>query len=130
MELLNKIKADRMAARKERNTFLTKVLTTIVGEAETTIKAGRPYNTEALLIKFRKGLLETLAIKHSDEIAAEIAIINGYLPTELTREKIDSIIGAFPVDTSRGEIMSFFSKNYKGRFNGKLVNELVNQRGT
>lgn len=130
MELLDVIRKDRLEARKAKDVFRTKVLTTIVGEAETLLKNNKPYNTIDLLLKFRKGVEEILTIKYSEDAHNELCIINSYLPMELSDLEILEIIRSFPEDTPMGKIMGYLSSNYKGRFDGRKARDLILERGS
>jgi uncharacterized protein YqeY len=76
---------------------------------------------------FRKGAREDLASKEE----AEIAILVGYLPEQLSESEIEALVGealtatgaAGPKDMGRG--MSWLAPKTKGRADGRLVSQVV-----
>ena len=78
---------------------------------------------------FRNGGREDLATKEE----AEIAILSGYLPQQLTdhelRALVDQGIAATGATTARdmGKVMGWLSPQIRGRADGKVVSGLVNQ---
>ena len=76
---------------------------------------------------FRKGGREDLASKEE----AEIAILAGYLPEQLSEPEIEALVGealaatgaAGPKDM--GKVMGWLSPRTKGRADGRLVSQVV-----
>jgi hypothetical protein len=79
---------------------------------------------------FRAGNREDLAGKEE----REIAILSDYLPTQLTDDEVEALVGeaiaATGAATSRdmGRVMGWLSPRTKGRADGRRVSELVNRR--
>lgn len=77
--------------------------------------------------QFRKGNRDDLAAKEE----AELAIIESYLPAQLSREEIEALArqviaevgAASPRDL--GKVMGKLMPQVKGRADGRLVNEVV-----
>ncbi len=78
---------------------------------------------------FRKGGREDLAAKEE----AEIAILTGYLPQQLTEDELRSLvdegIAATGASTGRdlGRVMGWLSPRIRGRADGKVASGLVAQ---
>ena len=78
---------------------------------------------------FRKGGREDLAAKEE----AEIAVLAGFLPEQLTQAQIDALVveavaatgAASPRDM--GKVMGWLSPKTKGRADGRVVSQLVGQ---
>jgi uncharacterized protein YqeY len=76
---------------------------------------------------FRKGAREDLASKEE----AEIAILVGYLPEQLSESEIEALVGealtatgaAGPKDM--GKVMGWLAPKTKGRADGRLVSQVV-----
>jgi uncharacterized protein YqeY len=76
---------------------------------------------------FRKGAREDLASKEE----AEIAILVGYLPEQLSESEIEALVGealaatgaAGPKDM--GRVMGWLAPKTKGRADGRLVSQVV-----
>lgn len=79
--------------------------------------------------QFRRGNREDLAVKEE----AELAIIESYLPAQLSRQEIEALarqviaeVGAAgPRDM--GKVMGKLMPQVKGRADGRLVNEVVRE---
>ena len=61
-------------------------------------------------------------------VSREIAILNAYLPTQLSEDKLRTIIDEFRVenpDANVGAVMSYLKANYEGLYDGKLASTLA-----
>jgi uncharacterized protein YqeY len=132
-DLLEQIKKDRLAARKDRTKsgkIKATILTTLVGEIETLEKSGKTVDTVAVIKKFVKGIDETLKLGYNLQLETEKSILNEYLPTQMDEERIMAfvkpIVSADTVVTM-GDIMGYFSKHFKGLYDGKLVSRLARE---
>ncbi len=78
---------------------------------------------------FRKGGREDLAAKEE----AEIAILTGYLPQQLSEDElralVDDAVSATGATSARdlGKVMGYLSPKIRGRADGKVVSGLVAQ---
>lgn len=78
---------------------------------------------------FRKGGREDLASKEE----AEIAILAGYLPEQLSEAEITALVGEAIAATGAagprdmGKVMGWLSPKTKGRADGRVVSQLVGQ---
>ena len=94
----------------------------VFGILQTEAKKRRDSSSEA-----RKAGREDLAVK--DEY--ELALIESYLPTQLTREQIEVEARAVIAEVGatspkeQGTVMKVLLPKVKGRADGKLVNEVV-----
>jgi len=87
-------------------------------------------------VKKRNELLSLLSTHYGPqtiEAEAEKTILIGYLPTQMTAEQIDTsidlIIIANPEAKSmKGTIMKYFSENFKGKYDSKILSDLVDKR--
>ncbi|MGQ9666274.1 MAG: GatB/YqeY domain-containing protein [Anaerolineae bacterium] len=79
--------------------------------------------------QFRKGNREDLAAKEE----AELAIIESYLPAQLSRQEIEVLARQVIVEVGaagprdRGKVMGKLMPQVKGRADGRLVNEVVRE---
>lgn len=70
----------------------------------------------------------------ADREAAEMAVLKGYLPTQLSPEETAAAVDAAIAETGAssakemGKVMQAVMARHKGRIDGKAVNELVRQR--
>ena len=67
----------------------------------------------------------------ADKEAAEIAIIQEYLPKQMDREAAAAIITKIIADAGTkelGKVMPLVMKELKGKLDGKIINEIVKQQ--
>ena len=95
---------------------------------EVAVVLGREVKTRRESIDaFEKGGRADLAAKE----AAEIAILQGYLPEALTEDEIDALVREAIVATGAssprdmGKVMGWLSPKTRGRADGRFVSELV-----
>lgn len=131
--LLDKIKADQLAARKAGDKLTATLLTTLLGEAS---PAGNATVTDDDVIKvirkFIKNNTETLAaIKPTSSNAARLlgenATLNGYLPAVFNEADIAALIAELNTQNI-GQIMGACKKkaNEEGKiFDGALVQKVM-----
>lgn len=142
MSLLNDIKLAQLRARKEKNSLVSPVvasiLTTLIGEAEMVGKnAGNRETTDEevqkVIVKFIKGIDEVLPHLEAEseqwcKYMAERAVLSMYLPKQLTKEDLKSIIiSKFPEKVSTGEVMKFLKENYNNQYDGKVASSLISE---
>lgn len=128
MQLFEKIKEDRMTARKDHDRAVSSVLTTLVGELESQSKRTGLEITNDLVIQTCKKFIfnntETMKLIISetkyDDLADENNALEKYLPMQLTNDQITSIINTLAVKNLK-VIMQHFKDNYPGQFDGKNV---------
>ena len=132
--LIEKIKKDRMQAMRNKDVIAKKVLTTVYGELQTIQKdEGGEITDEQVVSKCKKivdancEILEKdISKEQREKLTEENNVLESYLPTQLTKEEIRAIINNVK-DKSIQSIMPIFSKEYKGRFDGKLVKEILKE---
>jgi uncharacterized protein YqeY len=131
-ELLQRIKADRLTARKitDKDRFdklRISLLTTLVGEAETALKGKQAakFDMLSLVKKFYSNQEESLAIKYTEDGHTELCILNEYIPTQFTEEEIKRIIVTEMAASGRtlGKFMGHMNRFYKGQFDGKKASD-------
>jgi len=137
MNTLSKIKENNLKARKERNKFLSGILTTLVGEIEIVGKNnGNRETTEAetlkVLEKFKKNTEQTCNLisdsKELETYIEEISIYESYLPQKLTEKELTELIKdivSHDSDINIGKVMGFLNKQYSGKFDGSLASSIA-----
>ena len=137
-DLLNKIKKEQLLARKAKDTLRASLLTTVIGEAS---PSGNQTVTDAdveeKVGKFYKNLRDNRAIyveRNQDvsEVDKEMEILEEFLPKQLSEDDIKEIVSEFVNNNelpegnkAMGQVMAHLSKNYKGRFDGKVAKTVV-----
>lgn len=139
--LLNTLRKDMMLAKKEHNELKGSLISTLVGEAVMIGKNnGNRESTDeevvATIRKFIKNIDETINIlkaeeKPFDKPAAEKAILESYMPKQMTDDElaavIDAMIAALPEKNPKmmGKIMNDLKAKHNGLYDGKKASELV-----
>lgn len=148
MSLLAQIKKDQLQARKDRDSVKAALLTTLIGEASMPGKNdGNRESTDeevvATVKKFVKNTNELLKALHGEgglaptNVAAsatasmELAILESYLPKQLTEAELTHIIASlkneFTIADAKGmgKIMGALKERFGGTYDGALASKLV-----
>ncbi|MDQ6421119.1 GatB/YqeY domain-containing protein [Paenibacillus sp. LHD-117] len=144
MNLSERLTDDMKQAMKSQDKFkLTTIRMMRASVKNLEIDLRRPLDDNEVLdilsreIKIRKDSLQEFKKAGRDDLvtglAAEIEIISQYLPEQLTEEEIQEIVrqtiqelGASS-KAEMGKVMSALMPKTKGRADGKLVNQFVQQ---
>lgn len=65
-----------------------------------------------------------------EELNTEIAVVESYLPTQLSEDKLKEILTQFKAenaDANMGQAMQFLKSNYAGQYDGKLASSLAKE---
>lgn len=140
MTLLDRIRHDALAARKAKSPNAA-VLTTLIGEAETAVKAmkhPRPLSDAevvAIVRKFTNNIdatLEALRRAHAPEaqarVLAEKAALAPYLPAQMNTQEMEHFIrDAVAQGDDLGRIMARLKAEKAGQYDGKLAASLAKE---
>lgn len=141
MSILDTIKKDNLVARKAKNSFLSGVLTTLVGEITAVGKNNGNRETtddEAVKVlqKFKKNAEQTISLLKDKDISGselssyekEVSIYSGYLPSLMSEDELTYLIQdiiSHDSDINLGKIMKFLNSQYKGQFDGRLASQIA-----
>ena len=116
MSLKAQINTDFMKAFKEKNMELKSFLGTLKGEIQTAEKNSMVENLSdeeviKILNKFSKNCKENIRIANDEKAKVELAIVEAYLPKQLSADEIQSKIEALVASGVKniGQIMKEFS---------------------
>lgn len=135
MSIIEKIKNDQLAARKERNTAVSSVLTTVLSECTMIGKNdGGRETTDAEVVAYLKKTIKNLTDFHNltDDairkatLMIEIFTLQNYLPAQMTEVQIENIVNSLK-QQGKGvpDIMRFFKENHAGMYDGAIVSKLA-----
>jgi uncharacterized protein YqeY len=137
MTIIEKLRADQIAARKNKDTVRTTLLSTLIGE---TVKVGKDKDNRestdeeaiAVVKKFKKNLLDTIALLKGSNAALddELALYDSYLPKQLSTEDLTQTITRFVAentDAKMKDIMAYLKTNFAGLYDGKEASQISNQ---
>ncbi|MCC5932958.1 MAG: GatB/YqeY domain-containing protein [Candidatus Cyclonatronum sp.] len=138
---------ESMKAREERRTLVLRSLKSGVLEKEITNRTGgaRSEITDELVIevitkaaKQRRDSLDQYRNAGREDLAEieeqELAIIETYLPKQLSKEEVEAIVDEVIAQTGAasvkdmGKVMGQLMPKVKGKADGKLVNTVVRER--
>ena len=142
--LIVKIKQDQLVARKNRDQIESTLLTTLIGEAEMVGKNNGnrdPFDEEVISVvkKFLKGVNETIDIlsrsgQDVSQFEKEREILDSYLPTQLTKEKIIVMLDSAVVDGTlvddksfKGAAMKWLKEHYSGQYDGRVAAAAIDE---
>lgn len=132
MSLIEKVKADQLAARKAKDSLATALLTTLLGEVGTAAKnAGHELATDDEVIATVKKFIKNNesipeAVRHVTH-DAELCILESYLPKQLSADEIE-LIFLEHAPTNKGEAMKLLKERYAGLYDGKLAAQIFDKR--
>jgi len=130
-ELLARIKADMLTARKARDSESVKSYSTLIGEIELIGKKPGKSITDELVIATIKKFIANLneAIGYSSggtmDMMEEVKLLEQYLPTQMDEHDIRKVIMCLPTPVDMGACMKFLKMNYAGQYDGKLASQVV-----
>lgn len=137
--LFEQIKADQLAARKDRNATIANLLGTVIGVCETRVKNLKPpralSDAEVLQVVQRllKSLNENLHLIAVDEaraeqlakLATERDYLTKYLPQQLSDEEIAEIASHKNAIMNPQQIMQFLKTEHAGRFDPAHAMQII-----
>ena len=142
--LIVKIKHDQLVARKNRDQIKFTLLTRLIGEADMVGKNNGnrdPFDEEVISVvkKFLKGVNETIDIlsrsgHDASQFEKERDILDSYLPTQLTKEKLIVMLDSAVVDGTlvedksfKGTAMKWLKEHYSGQYDGRVAAEAIDE---
>lgn len=134
--MYEKIKADALSARKNRETLKASLLVTLSSEIAMVGKnAGREVTNDdcvTVIKKFLKGINEVIEKTGSEDAKTEKEILMVYMPKQLSVDEMTGIINRLYAEQSNvnpGLIMKFFAQNYRGLYDGAVLKKLADGAG-
>jgi len=138
MSLIDKVKADQLAARKARDQVAASLLTTLIGELTTVAKnAGREYPTDeevtAVIRKFLKSNTELQT--HLIDVAMlatakiEALLLSSFLPKQMSEDELREAVKAIVADgaSNVGAVMGQLKAKHTGLYDGKLASTIIKE---
>jgi uncharacterized protein YqeY len=143
MTLLDRIDADRTAARRDGKTPVATFLGYLISEARKIGKDAKPprESTDAEVITVIRKLIaqneETIAITGGSVGPAvwQNKLLNGYLPDQLSEAELESLIRAFctgqnwtdekPSMKWMGSVMTMLKECQAGKYNPQLASQIT-----
>lgn len=137
MMLLEKIKADQMVARKERNAEKAAALTTLFAEAANVgkNKANRDSTDDEVIGVVKKFIDNVnICLQHAkteeskQTYLCELEWYKAYQPSQLSEAELRSVISAaMSENKNMGTIMAYLKQNFSGAYDGKMASTLIKE---
>lgn len=136
-KLLEKIKHDRLQARRERDSFTAGVLTTLLGEASPSgHESFTDKGVQKVVEKFIKNAKTNIDVSEDKEsefvetAKKEIGIYERYIPQQLTEEELRKNIHTYITQygcDNIGKIMKNLKNDWDGQFDGKVASKIAKE---
>lgn len=133
--MYQKIKQDSLQARKSGDKAAASLLVTLMSEIQAQGKTEdeRQNPSDEVSTSVIKKFIKNAQVTGTDAAQAEIAVLETYLPQQLTEDEIKTIIKGLKgnpgedliMEPTLGNIMNYFKNMYPGQFDGSLVSKLA-----
>ncbi|WP_218079242.1 GatB/YqeY domain-containing protein [Anthocerotibacter panamensis] len=133
--LLERLRQDRLEARKAKAVVKYNLLTALVAEAAKVGKdQGNRESTDeevtAVIKKFIKNAQETndlLRLRGASPQDEELIVLHSYLPQQLSETDLHRILEEAKVAGANdiGALMAFLKQNFSGQYEGKLASQVA-----
>lgn len=143
MTNLAQIKQEQLQARKDKNVLVSSLLTTLIGEIQGDVTRLAPdARTEKAEGDIVMATIKSFLKKNKEaqdnvkdpvkveELKQEESILLTYLPAQLTKEELITIISTEFLEItpkSKGAIMGYLKQNYQGQYDGKLASDVISE---
>jgi uncharacterized protein YqeY len=144
MTLLQKIKADHLTTRKDRNTLTATLLSTLIGESEAIGKNdGNREVADAEVVakikKFINGIDESLAVTSIEALrvgvlTTEKIVLQQYLPKQMNDVELRKAVTEIVEDmrgrasqVNMGMIMGALKNAFEGQYDGKMASAIIKE---
>ena len=145
MQLRERLTADMKDAMKSRDALRLSTIRMLISsvknrEIELRRELGEAEITETIVTICKQRRESIRLFKEAgrqelvDKEEAELALLMGYLPQQLTREELESLVAKVITETSAtsgkdmGRVMKALQPLVSGRADGKLVSEVVKEK--
>jgi len=127
----DRVKKDMVKAMKAKDVIARDILRVLKGEIERNEQGskGKVEVTDSDIVKMVKKLIDS--INESGEDNGEIAILEAYLPSQLSSDEVTTFAKAFisvqGLDSPRdmGKVMGYFKQTFEGTYDGKELSGIV-----
>jgi uncharacterized protein YqeY len=136
MELQKQISADLVTAMKSKDTTTLNVLRVLKGEIQRAEQSssGKIELSDADIVKLIKKSIDGINETGGDQ--SEVSVLEKYMPKQMSTNELDTQISiimgleGYNSPKDMGKIMAYFSQNFAGQYDGKLLSEMVKNQLT
>lgn len=124
MTLQEKINADLKAAMLKKDETTKSILRVLIGELN---RVDKIVSDEKVIATVKKMIENAKIVGGAED---EIAVLENYIPKQLTEEELSGIISSLIFENSytakdMGKIMATLKSSHNGRYDGKLASTLI-----
>lgn len=129
MSLKIRVSEDLKTAMKEKNAVKLSILRVLKGEIERQEQGpnGKIELTDGVIVSIIKKTIE--GIKEIDSSSKELPILENYLPKQLTETELRELVVELKTNGAKnvGDFMKHFKSNHDGRYDGKMLSNIVKE---
>lgn len=114
---------DKIIELRNKDNSLRTLLGTVLGELDRITKTP----TDEQCVQVIKKMIESLKIINGMKEKEEIFFLEQFLPEQLNDEKIKDIINNNSFASIK-DCMQYFKENYLGKYDGKIVSKIYNNK--
>lgn len=135
--ILEQINTDLKAAMLAKDEIKKSILRVLIGELNRIDK--KAYTDEKALsvikkmVENAKVVLTSTDLLKAHVVYSELAVLESYLPKQLTKDQLHMIISQLIEDKGyngtmyRGKIMADLKAGYNGQYDGKLASDIISE---
>ena len=131
MGLQSQISTDLVTAMKAKDTITLKVLRVLKGEIQRGEQSsnGKIELSDADIVKLVKKSIDGIIETGGDQL--EVAVLEKYMPSQMTLDDMYfqflllRQLKGYNSPKDMGKIMAYFSENYAGQYDGKVLSQMV-----
>jgi|TARA_R110000851_G_scaffold145114_5_gene284462 uncharacterized protein YqeY len=138
LTLIQQLRVEKMVALRAKDTLRKGIIDTTIGEIDRNpnfrpkiVDGVKETPSDKIVLETLKKMVKSLSTIDSDQSREEVTILQGYLPTQMSEEEIESIIAELIVSTGAtsgremGKVMGSFTKDYNGKADNKVVSQII-----
>jgi len=135
--IYDKMKADRIAAKKAGDKFKASILTVFIGAVQNDEKNGFTVDDKGIIARLKKNIKtcdDNYAIVEDQKYIDEKAIYEGYLPRQMSEEELRDTIEYIidnAINTQQtpniGLVMKALKDNHAGLYDGAMASKITKE---
>lgn len=139
--LIQRLRAEKVAAMKAKNPLRKGIIDTTLGEVErdpkcrTKVVDGVKQDpADEKVMEVIKKLIKNLSVVDNEQNKQEIEVLKEFMPTQLSESELDTILSDLITSTGAesprdmGKVMGAFTKQYNGQADNKVVSQLIKNK--
>jgi uncharacterized protein YqeY len=138
LTLIQQLRAEKMNALRTKDALRKGIIDTTIGEIDRNpnfrpkiVDGVKEAPNDKIVLETLKKMVKNLSTIDSEQSRKEVAILQEYLPTQMSEGEIETIIAELIVSTGAtsgremGKVMGAFTKDYNGKADNKVVSQII-----